>query len=389
MKVRFVALSATAGAALAIGGVVVPAAAVAAPRVTSIELTSSNLSMTSATGQHLKVQVHAFVNANQPQDNEADITLWKPLGVGGSAGEEDHTWTFPIQYSELKTNAAGKGTLDVASAELSPFGVMSLTMTPTQTDSIKSCNGSPSISTTRVKLAGTFFFSSRSTGAHKWGSVGSHSAKKPVTFTGKNTLVQVFPGTKQCLNTDANPPCMSGVMWDSGNSKVDVSGVIAAGREVVDAARLVGFATGAGTAATREDDLIAPMSPPLWAMAADRLNPSAQDATLITRGSSPTSIGSASLTSTIPVSIQSVPCGTAGKSELGIAWPAVQYTNGATPLTFKPQVFGPIHAPNNTDAMVLALGGAIALPSTPAPSLKRAEQLLRGHQSFARQGRTS
>lgn len=369
-------LAGLALAASAIGGVAVAAPAVAAaPHINAIDLTSSLVTFKSTTKHTLQVQVHAFVQKNAPANDEADITLTQQNGVGGVSGAEDHSWMFPIQASDLTTNAADGGTLTLSSPEISPFGSLRLTFMRSGKSSTQKCSGVAAATVTPVAISGKFFFKTLSGGTHAWGAVGSQKPNVSVLFTGKSILTQLLPGGGTCLanQSDNNSlPCGSALMWDSSDATTDISGFEFPGLDMMSGSRVVSLANGP-RGSMREDDLIAPVPTPKLSGLLDPVTSLLDGVSLLTSGPSSAG-GSATVSDAVAGSHTTLSCGTAGKTEKAAAWNGAAYTNGTTPLSLQPQIFGALHVPNNDTAMLLELGSAATTPvPTTSPTTTAAD----------------
>jgi hypothetical protein len=362
---RMAALAGATVVAAAFGGVALSAPAVAAtPRVTATDLDSSLVSFTSSTGHRLVVEVHAFVQQGAPANDEADITLTQENG-GGTNGTEDHSWMFPIRSTDLDTTTAGQGTLSLSSAELGRFGSLHLTINPMGKAKTQTCSGSLAALVTPVSLSGKFLFKTLSGGAHSWGAVGSNKRNLDVLFTGKSTLTQILAGGGSCLaneSTDAQLPCLNALMWDSSDATVDISGYEFPGIDMVTGSRVVSLHGDVPRGSMREDDVVTPVATPKLANVLDPITTLLDGISLIASAHRPAASGTASISSDTAAVRQTVPCGTAGKSESAAAWGGSAYTNGTTPLSLQPQIYGALHVPDNDNAMLLEFGTAATTP---------------------------
>ena len=358
MKITGTALVVAMGLAAVSGATISPAAASAGtPPLTSIELTSSVVNITSSTGHQLALKVHSFTAPNQPSLDETDIALTREVGPDGRTGKEIHTWQFPMFSSYLKANPKGEGTLRMATPEMGSLGSLQLTMTPTGHITKQQCEGTVSVITSRVALAGTFYFKTQATGTHKWGAVGHRKAGKSFTFPGSSILTETFHGAAQCLDTTPPPPaCETGTAWNTRSPSfvvrlfpdVAFTGYEAAGHHVVDGYRLTGVS---GTRVTRVDEVIARL-PKLKVKTVQRPdNPSQVNGTLVVTGKAPLSSGSATISG---LEYEQLPqqCGGRGDTQGFTNWPNADFANGPARLTLRPQVFGAIHVPDNQSGFV-------------------------------------
>lgn len=360
-------LAGATAAAAALGGASIPSSAAAAtPHLTAVELNSGLADIVSSTGRKLEVEVDAYVAPKQPSANEADVTVTRET----ADGEEDHTWMFPIKAADLTATPTGKGALKVTTHELSPFGALSLTMTPKSAPTTQSCEGTPAATTTPVKLVGSFFFNTRSGATGNWGSLGSKSGSKSVTFHGKNIVTRVL-GAGSCLNgtgdDDTALPCTSSLIWDSSTPTLDLNGVEMYGVDLVAASRIVKLHAPAG--AMRADAVFGSIPAPAVTISPDPVIESAFDALLVATGHGATSTGSAILTSVSGATAQTAPCGAGSKTVDGTLWQNAIYHNGVNPFAMKTQVFGNIHVPNNSSAMLMKIDPTSTTPTpTPTPT---------------------
>jgi len=323
------------------------------------------------TGHKLQVEVDAYVAPNQPAANEADVTIIRET----AAGEEDHTWMFPIKASDLTLTSAAKGALKLTTKEISPFGALSLTMTPKSDPTTQKCDGTAAASTTPVKLVGSFFFNTRSSATGDWGKVGYKNSDKTFTFHGKNTVTRMFAGGAKCLNAsmgditmgDTTLPCVSSVIWDASTPTVDLNGIEMYGVNLVAGSRFA--ALHEPTGAMRLDAVFGMVPAPTLTLSPNAIVPSAFDALLVAVGHGSTSTGAATLFSQNAATPETAPCGSGRKTVRATAWPDAIYHNGAVPFAMKAQAFGDIHATNNATATLIAIAPTAATPSpTPTPT---------------------
>lgn len=369
-------------AAAALSGVAAPATAVAATHhhVVALELTSSEVAVTTSTGHQVLLDLHAHAKPHAVAGNELDLTVTQLDGAGGINGAEDHSWLFPIDSGAFTAKPSGNGALTVRATALSKFGVFKLTMTPTRKPSIQRCGGAAAASVSHVKLVGTMHFRTHSGGANSWGSIGS--ATKAFKFPGGSRLTQFFKGGENCLfggSSSADPaaPCASALQWDAGGLNVDLSGYEFPGQDIVEGTRLSLLHRPYG--AMRIDDMVVPVPTPTFISAPDTVVTTSFDAMLGVLSQAPSSAGKALLASSKAASTQVEPCGSHGKTINVTMWHA-SYKNGATPLTLKADIFGGMHVKDNPDAMLLLADTSSLTPiPTPTPTSTSSSTANVGH----------
>jgi hypothetical protein len=336
----------------------------ATPAISQVQLSSGHTKVTSSTHRKL----HVDLLANQTPGSTADDVVVS-LSEAGIAGEE-HDWTFPVAASALQVSSAGKGTLKVPSAKISPFGQISLTITPTGTPKTDSCDGTPSDKVQKVKLAGTFYFDTKSTGSQKWGAVGSRSTKKKAkkfTFSSTNdvTWFYLLPPSPDAAapvtgpdpdcggggDDDLGLPCNADLIWDDASGNVDLTGVSVAGLSLIEASRNTQLSTPAG--ATREDDLTGTGPTPQFTTTPDPASEGASDASLVVTAATG-AVGTTTIASSTSTAPEQLPCegSAAGETANVSFWQDCNYTNGTTPLTVPAEIFGPISQTNNAEASI-------------------------------------
>jgi hypothetical protein len=346
--------STTAGGVL---GVATPAAAAtphANPVIKGIELSTSDSRVTTSTQKKLRVQLIADAVPGAATGNDLEIAVSDgPVEVG-----ETHIWTFPDTSTALKLSPSGNGTLQVPAAKLAPFGAVSLKITPTGTPKTQSCQGTPGTKTQHVKVSGTFYFDTKSTGAGKWGTIGSR--RTTFTFPVTNEVIWSYlpQGADRCGGTGGGDgpalPCTPSLLWDDEVGAVDLSGFVVGGVSVITADRTVQLTKPA--ASTREDTLFGTGPTPQLTTTPDTTDPTASDASLPVSGEGDAT-GSATMTSSSSASPLSVPCGNgaSGQTITASLWQHSAYANGTTPLAVDAEVFGAISQPDNSDAEVISL----------------------------------
>jgi hypothetical protein len=367
---QFGFLASGIAAAAALAGAAAPTAAAAATHhhVVAIDITSSEVAVTTSTGHPVLLDLHAYAKPHAVEGNELDVDMAQLNGAGGANGEEDHSWMFPIETNALTAQPSGNGALTVKSATLGGFGVLKLTITPTSKPTTQRCGGAAAASVSRVKLAGTLLFKTQSTGANKWGSIGSANVKKVFKFPGHSKLTQYYAGGEKCLYGGSalpSPPCASSVQWDSGGLDVDLSGYELPGANIVEGTRFTLLHRPYGAA--RIDDVVSTVPRPTFLTAPDQTVTTSLNAMLGVVGQAPASTGKALLLSSKAAAAQTVPCGSHGKTVKVTMWQA-SYKNAVTPLTLNADIFGAMRDKDNSEAMLLTTGTATTPTPTPTPT---------------------
>ncbi|HVY10632.1 MAG TPA: hypothetical protein VHB18_10885 [Mycobacteriales bacterium] len=324
--------SVTVGATLAAA----PAGLASAPRdvpqvVTSVALQTTSAPVTSSTGHklHLTFQAHHIPNANIGDD----VTV--SLSSGTSDKSEFHDWRFPVDGSVIALDSTGSGTIDVPSSELAPYGTIDLQVTPVGNPTTQSCKGSPTSQTQKVTIAGTFTFVTKSSGAHKWGSVTLESLSGQVVSTYATGL--------GCI--DFNVPCLSGTLWQANQDNLGFTGVTSGKKGSLFASRekILSQPTGA----TRSDEAFATTKKLT-------LKKSGGGAVSLSVTAAGNSSGTASLKAKHATPADSVHCRQGGKQkvETSTNWNNAKYKNGKKRLTVHEQIFGSIKISNNSNSQI-------------------------------------
>jgi hypothetical protein len=276
--------------------------------------------------------------------------------TGLATSGKSHEWHFPVPGSALRINAAGNGALEVPPVKILPYGILSLTITPVGEATTDSCEGTPSDKVQKVKLAGSVFFDTKSSGADRWGSVGSRSTKKRFTFTSKSTLTWFYPrppGGSSCGgDDDSGLPCSGALVWDDASGDADFSGISTGGVSLIEASRSVQLATPVG--ATRADDLTGAGPAPVLTTTPGAADAAENDATLTVTADT-NAAGGATIVSATPSQTQTIPCDgdVTGSTTSASLWEGATFTNGTAPITVAAEIFGPVSIPNNTDATIV------------------------------------
>jgi hypothetical protein len=324
--------SVTLGAALAAAPNALASASRDVPQVvTSVALQTTSVPVTSSTGHklHLTIQAHHIPNANVGDD----VTV--SLSSGTSDKSEFHDWRFPVDGSVIALDSTGSGTIDVPSSELAPYGAIDLQVAPVGSPTTQSCKGSPTSQTQKVSITGTFTFVTKSSGAHKWGSVSLES------LSGK--VVSSYATGLGCI--DFNVPCLSGILWQANQGNLGFTGVASGKNASLFASREKALSEPAG--ATRSDEAFATTKKLTLKKSSGR----AVSLSVIAAGNSS---GMASLKAKQATPSNSVNCRQGGKQkvETSTNWNNAKYRNGKTPLTVHEQVFGAIKISNNSNSQI-------------------------------------
>lgn len=294
----------------------------------SFSLTSSDSRVTSSTKQALHVAIEASNNPSTPANDNVNVVLSK----GVEDASETHIWTFPISSTVLHVAANGAGTLKMPVKDIAPFGTVSLTFKPLGKIVSTSCNGTVTGKHVSVSLSGVFFFDSKSTGAHKWGTVGN---RKHFAFAATNTIRWSFSSASAESCVPVATTCTSSLFWSAQSNGGDFDGATTAAGSVVTggsifASRAVNLAKPAG--AMRDDSNIGKTSQPTIDTAPDG------NATLSVTGGGAGVSGSATITSIAPAVPVTTPC-SGGKTQSSSFWSGT-YANGSPGLTVAEQIYG-------------------------------------------------
>jgi hypothetical protein len=346
MSKRMLALVGAASVVVGLGvasapAVMASATATHAAKPTSVSLSSSFASVKSSTKQSLHVELEASNNPSTP----ANDTVMVELSKGALAGGEAHAWTFPISSSVLDVAASGAGSLKVPSRLISPFGSISLKIKPIGKIASKSCQGQVISKSERVALSGVFFFDSKSTGAHKWGTVGS---KKSFTFPATNTVTWLFSSStsENCISTSA--PCSQNLFWSAEAGGVSFDGFQTSTGSTLRAGRAVNLSKPKG--AMRNDSNVGLTTPPTVSNNGTQGNP-----TLTVSGDGAGVSGTATIAGSAPASTFNAPCGK-GQTEITQLWSG-SYSNGSPPLTVAEEIYGALTLPNGAEGTVSQTSG--------------------------------
>lgn len=328
MARRGLALAGAVAVAAAMGVASAPAVVAGAPHAaakpTSVSLTTSDATFKSSTKQALHVALEASNNPSTPANDSLVVALSKGTpGLG-----ETHTWTFAISSNVLKVATGGSGTLKVPAVSVAPFGSVSLKITPTGKITSRSCGGQVISQSVKVAVSGVFFFDSLSTGAHRWGSVGS---KKAFAFPPKNVVTWLYSTTTSESCLPGTSACQTGLLWTAQQSGAQFEGLSTNAGGSIFASRGVALSRPHG--AVRTDSATGATFTPTVSTAANG------DGTLTVNGSGGVT-GSGVLQSSGQAQEVSVPCA-GGSSQKTDFWTGT-FTNGTTALSVPEQIYGPI-----------------------------------------------
>jgi cell division septation protein DedD len=162
---------------------------------------------------------------------------------------------------------------------------------------------------------------------------------------------------------------MSALIWDTSDATVDITGYEFPGLDVVGGTRVISLTGAVPRGSMREDDVVAPVPTPALANLLDPVTSLLDGITLTASAERPATSGTASISNDLGGDRQTISCGAAGKTESAAGWANSAYTNGSTPLTLAPQIYGALHVPNNDTATLLEFGTAATTPiPTPSPT---------------------
>jgi hypothetical protein len=311
----------------------------------NFSLLSAPQSFTSSTHKHLRITVNAVGGPTELGPGTVVYQIPVSLTVSRKGALETHNWEFIATGKKVFTynSITGKGVLRTGSA-MKPFGSMTLRITATGRTRFTGCGGSRQ-AVRAAKLKGTFSFDTRSTGASKWGKVGS---SHPRTFTGHSTMSYLASTDKQC---PMPLPCNPGMSWQAQN-------ITSAG----DAVTLVGSAikVGAKTRYTLSGDRQLPLAKPSGAFRTDDITISLKRMPFTFKGTSakvgvPSSgaalTGAATLTSTSENPVSTLFCGPKlATMQTDTHWPAA-FKNAKKALSLNEQIEGAFKVPNLTGSI--------------------------------------
>jgi hypothetical protein len=255
-------------------------------------------------------------------------------------GTEAHTWSFALPTSAFTNTSRRTGAVSVTSATMGPYGSLKLTFRPSGKPVTKKCDAANSTTTSKLTVSGTLWFVTKSTGAHRWGDIGSkHKAFRFATTS--DLVTNLGGGIAECA-PPGQTTCAIGTTWEalSADQLISMSGAtpILEKPELITATRTVNLAK--PKHATRLD-LVTDTGPGIQP---DFMGGS-PDATLVVSGGGSSS-GSATMTGTQDGAPFTHVCPKAG-SETITTWLA-DFVNDAPPLSISGAIFGAIRMPNTT-----------------------------------------
>ncbi len=257
------------------------------------------------------------------QSTAMELTLERPNGL------EEHIWSFRLPRSASQIDARGAGTLKATRTRLGGYAAVSVTSRPVGKRHQSMCVPGVGTKATRtVALTGRLLLVTRSSGSHRWGSVGS--ATRSFHFSANSQVVWFY-------NSDAcpEPParCRSDLQWSAGAGPVSFFGSPTATGDGVDASRDVQL-----TPSIRRSDVLS-------------TGLSGLSLTVHPGGSATLQIDSTHGSATIdgtPIGSFPFPCGTGGGSYTLTIWDG-GWTNGTTALRVPAQIFGAMQVPDSPD----------------------------------------
>lgn len=322
-----IATAAASCAALALSGLGIVAAdagiAAKGATVSDVTLYSSLTNLTSTTGHHLKVGV----SASQSPGGKSSIS------VSLRQDQEFHGWTFKAAGSAISLDDTGQGTVSLASTKSAGYAALTLHVKPVGSAKLNKCEGQLVSETRPVAVSGTLFFNTKSSGSHKWGSIGSkvHTFR----FDRPNSVTWSYDNTATCP-TPASP-CFAGLSWSDYHStstnSTGLFGGTSGTTSWISGSRRVSLSKPSG--ATRSDYNYLKTKAPKLSVAGD-----GSAALKVTQGTGSATIKSPS------GSTYSYPCGAGAKTRKARSWPG-SYTNGSTALKVPAQIFGPMSLKNS------------------------------------------
>jgi hypothetical protein len=283
-------------------------------------VTTHRIAVTSSSGRRLFLTVHAFWDGQS--DSRVEVSLQTRHRT------EEHTWSFDASgHTPVDVSSDGSGVVHLSHQQLGGFGRINLSVKPAGR-LLQLCDGSVVGQQRRVAVHGAFVFNTRSSGRHRWGSVGraGHSFRfsRGGTFTNAGGCSAAFP-------CPARPRLYWGMDRLVDGAPTSIRGTSSAGRTKASGHRLVSFA-GAGTLDTRNDfGRLVVVRPPTL-----HVRPSG-NATLNVFAHG----GSATIDSTHHQTT-SEGCGNGVQQTQRRMWSAGDFSFGRHPIQIPMQIFGPI-----------------------------------------------
>lgn len=300
----------TAGAATA------GASSSAAPPIS--RSVSVSTTVKSSTGKKLKVSLYAYVSRGIAN-----------LSVSLNRGNETHSWSFPIATSSVKISTKALGTVKVPAKKLGGYGTLSVKIKSAGKLKKSRCGGKVYNAWRSTKLAGKFFFDSKS----GWGKVGSK--KKARTF--KSARTSLYYDVTCPPGPERRPVCVTQISWSGYHS----TGSGYRGMYATKSGSTTWLAGSRSTRlakpknAYRYDSVSAKAAAPKLTVRAD------DTARIAMKGSR----GSAAANSSGPGYDYTTPCRTGTQHDF--SWNG-SLSNAKTPIRLKAQVYGDFTLPNGT-----------------------------------------
>jgi hypothetical protein len=293
----------------------------------SVNVTSSVLKVVSSTGHRLRIRLRAF---------QSDTSSQVDLQVETRDGAEEHDWSFDVPRSGVSISSKGTGRVRLTSGRSAGYATVSLKATPHGRAVLSTCHSKTASKTRHVSLSGTLRLSTRSTGRHAWGRVGS--LHKKVHFSTHSSVTWIRPAASSCSETTL--PCRNTFAWQASSDVTDeldfLTSVNKGAHARITGARFVNLPRPAG--ATRTDILNQPQSSPNQLIVNTTDGSATLQATF--RG------GTATLSAPQPATTQVLRCAT-GKKKISVDfWPA-GFADGATPIRLPAQIFGAVSLQDN------------------------------------------
>lgn len=326
------ALALSSSLVLAVGlGLVATAPAGAAPASSSSAQAGSavvsksvyaTVTKTSSKRKKLRIQV----NASKYGDRSS-------LHISLARGKESHGWTIPVPNRSVVLSNQGTGTIKLPATKSGGLGQLTLKVTAAGPMKASRCGGRVWSRSRNVKVAGKFFFDSKSA----WGRVGSKTRGFSFTQTHRSTILY----NTSCPPTTYVPPCAASLHWGTSVSangrSTSISGQKVGSRSTVSASRYVALARPRG--ATRYDLTSAHVAAPSLTVRAD------DSARMVARGTR----GSATIDASDPGYDYTQRCrnGSRRGTTTTTSWGG-DLTNAGTALRVKAQVYGDFLVPSGS-----------------------------------------
>lgn len=180
------------------------------PKVTGFSIYASQTNVRTTTGKKLRLDVFA----SRESTSGITVTL-------GNASET-HNWFFPVGKEQVTLNQAGKGRVVPTAAKVAPFAKMALTVKPAGALKTQRCQGQVVSKARKVKVAGTFWFDTRS--GKRWGKVGSKTKKFAFKKVALATWTYRHTATECGGSSNFEPPCRTATTWAIYDRKVTLNG---------------------------------------------------------------------------------------------------------------------------------------------------------------------